>query len=531
MLAILFCIEVVILSLWVDGARLVQGSALLGFMAIAAPWILRIVIGAAVLFVALAYLNDASVFAHLSGSGETLGIRPSLLVLHGVLLASFAVISWALEHGRWSPSTATMLTLPWVLTGIAAMVCGACAFVPLHSWIELIRRTGKLWMLTLGVVVPAAVLGNFSRWLWQPTVGLTFALTRGILSAIVHGVISDPSRMMIGTRNFKVIISPECSGLEGMALMLAFGGLWLWVFRREYRFPRSLLLLPVGVVTIFLLNSVRIAALVLIGDAGAPKTAAGGFHSQAGWIAFTGVALAFTVGLRHVSWIRVSHGETAELAHDTAPADNGTAAYLMPFLLILAAGMVARAASADFEWLYPLRFVAALAALWVFRRKYSEMDWRCDGSGPLAGAFVFALWVASDRLLHSNGGVSTEPSVLLNSAMPLRIAWIFIRALAAVVTVPIAEELAFRGYLTRRLMSSDFESVSVQRFTWRALIVSSLLFGALHGGRWIEATIAGLLYGLVLARRGRIGDAIAAHATTNALLAVYVVAFGQWKFW
>lgn len=32
-------------------------------------------------------------------------------------------------------------------------------------------------------------------------------------------------------------------------------------------------------------------------------------------------------------------------------------------------------------------------------------------------------------------------------------------------------------------------------------------------------------------RRGRIGDAVLAHATTNALLAAYVLVFHQWQLW
>jgi hypothetical protein len=35
----------------------------------------------------------------------------------------------------------------------------------------------------------------------------------------------------------------------------------------------------------------------------------------------------------------------------------------------------------------------------------------------------------------------------------------------------------------------------------------------------------------VLRRRGRIGEAVAAHAVTNALLAVWVIARGQWGLW
>src|SRR4029077_2254166 len=80
--------------------------------------------------------------------------------------------------------------------------------------------------------------------------------------------------------------SEICSGLEGVGLMLVFCTAWLWYFRREYIFPRALSVLPIAVLVIFLLNALRIAALVFIGDAGYQGVASVGFHSQAGWIAF-----------------------------------------------------------------------------------------------------------------------------------------------------------------------------------------------------------------------------------------------------
>ncbi|MGA2738457.1 MAG: CPBP family glutamic-type intramembrane protease [Bryobacteraceae bacterium] len=46
-------------------------------------------------------------------------------------------------------------------------------------------------------------------------------------------------------------------------------------------------------------------------------------------------------------------------------------------------------------------------------------------------------------------------------------------------TVPIPEELAFRGFLLRRLMAEDFESIPLGRVTWPALLVPSVAFGAL----------------------------------------------------
>ena len=62
-------------------------------------------------------------------------------------------------------------------------------------------------------------------------------------------------------------------------------------------------------------------------------------------------------------------------------------------------------------------------------------------------------------------------------------------------------------------------------------MVSSLAFGILHGERWLAGTLAGIVYAGVYLRRGSIGDATAAHATTNALIAAAVLGAGQWHLW
>ena len=211
-------------------------------------------------------------------------------------------------------------------------------------------------------------------------------------------------------------------------------------------------------------------------------------------------------------------------------SDNPTAAYLVPFLMILAAGMVSGALSGSFEWLYALRFFAAAGALWVFRARYSNLDWKVGWLGPAIGVGVFFLWIALDRLTGATVAKGM-PEVLGASSAAARITWISFRVLAATVTVPIAEELAFRGFLLRRLISQDFESGPATRFTWFSLLASSALFGVLHGSLWFAGIVAGLLYSFALIRRGRIGEAVAAHATTNAFLAAYVLFSGQWQLW
>ena len=148
----------------------------------------------------------------------------------------------------------------------------------------------------------------------------------------------------------------------------------------------------------------------------------------------------------------------------------------------------------------------------------------------LIGAVVFIMWLGLDRW---SGGPAAGTIGKGVAALPPagRIIWLTVRTVAASLTVPIAEELAFRGFLLRRFISPEFETVDWRKFTWFSFLASSLLFGAMHGGRWIAGTLAGMLYAVAMLRRGRMGDAVAAHGTTNALLAAWVLARGEWWLW
>jgi len=108
---------------------------------------------------------------------------------------------------------------------------------------------------------------------------------------------------------------------------------------------------------------------------------------------------------------------------------------------------------------------------------------------------------------------------------------------AAVVTVPIAEELAFRGYLARRFISREFDGVSFSSLTPLSIWLSSVVFGLEHMKNLVDwqhlllGTLAGLAFAVALRRRGRMGDAVAAHAVSNLLLAAWVLGFGDWAQW
>jgi exosortase E/protease (VPEID-CTERM system) len=276
-----------------------------------------------------------------------------------------------------------------------------------------------------------------------------------------------------------------------------------------------------------MLNALRIAVLIAIGAAGAPLVAVGGFHSQAGWIAFNAVAVVFCLCAQRIPW--VSAGAPSRPQGNRA-IENPTAAYLMPFLAILAASMISRAAAGGFEWLYPLRFFAGAATLWFFRARYRGMEWRFGWLAPAAGGLVFVLWLVMDRWAGA-GADNGIASGLASWPTAGRITWLGLRTAGAVITVPIAEELAFRGFLIRRAMAREFDALSPRSFTLLAVLVSSVGFGLMHGNRWPAGTAAGLVYAAVYLRRGRIGEAVAAHVTTNALLAGWVLMRGAWNLW
>ena len=406
-LTILFAIELLLISVWLDDAALISRGGFLGFAGQWGAWTVRAIVGYSAIFFTFAYLKSRAALNQISNLVKPSPVNLRLLAAHAVAMAIFGSASWALYGSHVEGYSATAVTVVWLLGGICGMILGAFAFMPRALWARLLRDTGWLWAYTLLAVTFACIAGGYSRVLWLPSSRLTYALVKSLLSLFVTGIIANPVTMHLGTTKFAVEIAPECSGYEGAGLILAFGVVWLWFFRDECRFPRALLLIPAGVVLMYLLNAVRITSLILIGDAGATRIALGGFHSQAGWIAFNAVALGFSLAARRLPWLtstgQTTTGHTGTTIAEPSKelADNPAATYLLPFLSILAVGMVTGAISGDFQWLYPLRFLAAAGALWFLRRRYAAVDWSFSWFGPAIGVLAFAMWLGMDAFLNA----------------------------------------------------------------------------------------------------------------------------------
>jgi len=223
--------------------------------------------------------------------------------------------------------------------------------------------------------------------------------------------------------------------------------------------------------------------------------------------------------------------------------------YVAPMAVYMA--FLTAQSNANLIWLYPVKIVAVAGTLWLFRNLYPELRpgfaWLAVGIGLVA----IAIWIAGDpfypkvdellfrsetglsQLLHSpppkmTAGPVFDPTLI----QPVLSRWLFIagRVAGAVLVVPVMEELFWRGFLIRWLDNEDFRMVPVGVFSWRAFAITVALFGAEHN-QWLAGLICGALYNWLLRRTRSITACVIAHAVSNAALAAWVLARGDWKFW
>ena len=470
------------------------------------------------------YMRSDAALRAINDAARTAPVRQRWLAVHCALLVPIAACLYNLygTHGIHLPF-AGLAGAALLLTAVATAAL-LLALAPWSQWQRGAVAVGSRWLYALAAAIAATAAIVLSQGLWGITAQVTFELVRLVLLPIIPSLQADAATRVLQTQHFSIMVSQVCSGLEGIGLMLAFCFAWLTYFRREYRFPRALLLIPVGVLVMFALNIARIATLVLIGNAGYPDVAVYGFHSQAGWIAFNVAACGMAVVSRNSRWLaRMPTARTERSA--TA---RGTTAFLMPFLATLAAGMISHAVSGRFETWYGLRLIAATAALAVYWRHLAGLDWRFSWRGIAVGVVAFLGWSLSAHFLLAARGM---PAALAAMPAAQRMLWIASRAATAILSAPLVEELAYRGYLLRRLVGEDFESIPFRSVGWLPLVGSAAAFGALHGPMWLPAIGVGIIYGALLIRTQRMGEAVAAHLVTNLALAGCVLLGQQWQLW
>jgi exosortase E/protease (VPEID-CTERM system) len=452
--------------------------------------------------------------------------RWSLLAIHALLVAGFFALTGHIFGGGPAAGSAALWFILWSALG------AFCAFTLTVAFVDLSEVRRWAWsgvhLLALAVGAIAWLAGNWTVEFWIPLSRATLGVVAALLRPFFADVVSDPAALSLALGGFKVTIAPQCSGFEGMGLITVLTVAFIAVRRRGLRFPRALLLLPVAIIAAWVGNALRIAGLMVVGATLDPELAYEAFHSKAGWVAFCAIALSIAAVAERHSFFRRAPSAELEVELET---ENPSAACLLPCLLLLGSALVTGMFAREIDWFYPLRVVGPLLALYLLRKNYADLLRNAAPARPVlalaVGAAVGIAWYLTDPL---DPEVDRAVGHALASSPAGFGVWLGFRVVGAVLVVPICEELAFRGFLLRWLVNRDFTAVSFRTATPWAVLISSAAFALVHE-RWLAGALAGAAYALVQVRTGRLSDAIVAHAGSNALIAIWAIASGEWSHW
>nr|WP_239650085.1 archaeosortase/exosortase family protein [Methylocucumis oryzae] len=214
-------------------------------------------------------------------------------LLHFALFAGFWLLSSLLfnEKITLNPDTNNTLALLWLLIGSLNIISLLLANITFSAW--------RQFLLAEKLNLVIALLTGFITWglstlvssSWSKLADITFYTSHVLLSLFYPNVTALPKEKALGIGDFQVEIGIPCSGYEGIGLIVIFLSIYLWLMRAELRFPQVLLLYPLGITLMWFFNVLRISLLIIIGKEWSPAVAIGGFHSNAGWIAFIALSI------------------------------------------------------------------------------------------------------------------------------------------------------------------------------------------------------------------------------------------------
>ncbi len=181
-------------------------------------------------------------------------------------------------------------------------------------------------------------------------------------------------------------------------------------------------------------------------------------------------------------------------------------------------------------WFYLAKTLAGVGMLWLIQPFISEFKWKFSWAAVAVGVSIFGVWVGLDEW-YPKWVAPAKPWRPAAEFDP-GLAWVFIlvRLVGSTLVVPPLEEIFYRSFFYRYVVTADFLSVPLNYFRWLPYLATSVIFGVSHP-EWLAGIICGCAYQGLVGRMNRLGDAITAHAITNFLLGGWVIWKGAWHFW
>jgi CAAX prenyl protease-like protein len=183
-------------------------------------------------------------------------------------------------------------------------------------------------------------------------------------------------------------------------------------------------------------------------------------------------------------------------------------------------------------WFYVAKTFLGIWLIWAMRPVVTEMRWAFSWEAIVVGILVCVMWVGINDYYpkFSKAGAAWNPHTQFGHDSVLAWFVIAVRIFGSTIIVPPLEEVFYRSFVYRSIVKAEFRSVPLGTFNLLSFVVTSAIFGVSHY-EWLAGILCGFAYQGLVCWKGRLGDAMTAHAITNFLLGVWVVWKGAWNFW
>lgn len=230
--------------------------------------------------------------------------------------------------------------------------------------------------------------------------------------------------------------------------------------------------------------------------------------------------------------------------HDTPLLgfDRDELAYLAPMLTFLAFIWLGENWRVEHPWTYPWAYVGrticSVLLMLLLWKRYTPIKWDYWWLGIIGGILGIIQWIGMDTLLQHqwpmmfalNPEKAFNPSTYFQSSGAMW-SWIVVRMIGASLVVPLMEELFWRDFLWRKIISpNNFKLARVGEWDSLAFWGVAIAFCFVHP-QWLTAIGWGLMVGGLLLYTRSLGACIIMHGVTNLLLSLYVLKNQAWEWW
>ena len=214
---------------------------------------------------------------------------------------------------------------------------------------------------------------------------------------------------------------------------------------------------------------------------------------------------------------------------EPAPSDRRAPGFSIPY--------------AAYPVVYAIKIVLTLGTVVLVAPGYRRHPFSISRSAWVFGIVGAALWIGLcrldlertiiqpwldrlglDWLIAQGRRAAYNPFERLADRPSLAAAFLAVRFVGLVAVVPLVEE-----FLMRFVQRADWWDVPFGRLTPLAAVVGTAAPVLMHPAELLAAAVWFSWITWLMARTRNIWDCVAAHATTNLLLGVYVGARGEWR--